>query len=120
MTPEQHRALAVVGMGPTRHDYNLGVLSVLGLGGMAVTHKMACASAELALQALEAEQANNPGELSFEGLLDYKTPRSARQLVLQVELDDAILRRDAAWSHIEHIIEQHRPLADGISEDWKP
>lgn len=120
MTPEQSRALAIVAMGPTRHEYNLGVLSMLGHADMAVTHRVACAGADIALQALRTEQDSNPCDGSFEGLLAQQAPRSARQLVLQAELDDALLRRDAAWSHIEHIIEQHRPLADGVMQDWQP
>ncbi|WOI43802.1 hypothetical protein [Acidovorax sp. BLS4] len=120
ITPEQRRALAIVAMGPTRYEYNLGVLSMLGHEDLAIAHQMVSASVDLARQQLDAEQSGNPGADTFEGLMTHSVPRSARQVVLRAELDAALLRQAAAWSHIEHIIEQHRPLADGLAGDWLP
>lgn len=120
MTPEQRRALAIVAMGPARHEYNPGVLSMLGQADLAEAHRVACAAADIARAELEAEQVGNPDDGTFDGMLSSRTPRSARQIVLQAQLDDAVLRRAVAWSHIEHIIEQHLPLAGDTMADWRP
>lgn len=92
---------AIAQMAPNLHEYNRGVLGMLGKEDLAVAH--ACASAMVELLVQERDALIPPFDHLFEALA---LPPEAREVQSRIEL--AVQRCDAAWAPIETLIADAR------------
>lgn len=96
----KYQAEAISQMAPARHDYNRGVLAMLGKESLAGDHEMVCRTIE---GLIAQRDALLPGPQSFDDLLADLPPEAAK---IQSYIDDASARRNAAWAPIQAIINE--------------
>ena len=91
---------AIAQMAEARHEYNLGILSMLGKEQMAVEH---AALRRLAAVLCEQRDAANDNGDDFAALL---APLNGQAAVIQAEIDTVSQRAAAAWAPIQALINE--------------
>lgn len=103
-----HRIDAICEMASALHQYNRGVLSMMGLRDLAVAHEMASRTIE---DLREQRDRLIPKSDSLFDLIDEaRWPPEA--VALQERIDAAARRRDSAWKPIQALIDEARRLRD--------
>ena len=100
MTLQQ--AIAICGMTRFRHEYNLGVLTMLGEADLCITHRLAAESVDWQRMRI----AQHESRADTEPLLNGEELRRARELLHRAQTQE-----DESWRAIEVFIRQARIVA---------
>lgn len=97
----KHQAQAISQMGEARHNYNLGVLAMLGKDRLAYEHEMICRTID---GLVFDRDAATPKSEDLLGNLEL-TPETAK---IQAQIDEASALRNKAWEPIQDLIDEAR------------
>lgn len=101
----KHQAEAISQMAENLHDYNRGVLAMLGKSQVAIEHEMVCRTIEMLI---EQRNALSPEADS----LFVAVALSPEQEEIQQQIDWNVARRNAAWAPIQALIDEARAALD--------
>lgn len=100
-------AIAICGMTRFRHEYNLGVLTMLGEADLCITHRLAAESVDWQRMRI----AQHESRADMEPLLNGEDLRQAQELLRRAEAQE-----QASWLAIEVFIHRaHRVAGDALS-----
>jgi len=99
------QAYAVADMGAATHGYNVGVLSMLGLGEMARTHSARSREVRQWVDQLHALAREDEG-------FDFALQPTPEQRAMQARINEATVRQAQAWAPIQEIIEQAQAMVE--------
>ena len=102
---DKHQAAAISQMAENLHDYNRGVLAMLGIENMAAEHEMICGMVEILIQQREDLA---PGSGSLFDAIEL-TPEQQK---IQEQIDWNVARRNEAWAPIQAMIDEARAQLD--------
>ena len=116
---DKHQALAIFSMGAATHQYNAGVLGMLGKADLAAAHHAASASC-----AILCDERDALIETAMGGSQELVDMLAASELpaikAIQSKLDEAVAIRNAAWAPIQAVIDDAREIAEPILSDFLP
>ena len=102
---DKHQAEAISQMADNLHDYNRGVLGMLGKSQAAVKHEMVCRTIEILIEQRNALAPETDSIFDAVAL-------SPEQAEIQQQIDWNVSRRSAAWAPIQAMIDEARAALD--------
>ena len=90
-------ATAICGMARDRHEYNLGVLSMLGLADLAVSHRLAALAVDREYEELERCNQGGPSN---------RGPATPNRATVERQLFEALQREERSWRAIQARIDE--------------
>lgn len=98
---DKHQAAAISQMADLLHDYNRGVLAMLGMENMAAEHEMICGMVKILIQ--KRDDLAPVSDSLFDAI--ELTPEQQK---IQDRIDWNVARRNAAWAPIQAMIDEAR------------
>lgn len=109
----KHQAQAITQMGQARHEYNRGVLSMLGHDNLALDHSVVCASIDILVKQRDTLIAASmpDGENLFAHLLAPMPPDAAK---IQQKIDEQSARENKLWAQVDALIAEAREYLERL------